>query len=584
MRKIFQSLPISFSPYRSSIFIVIFCHLLAAIFTVVSVPMIIPFFHILFQNGKGTTSSQDVSGLEMHLRQLVEQTVQMSGEAYAVLWICGIFILLFFFKNIFRYLAMYFMTPVRNAVVRDLRQQVFDQFQKLPVRFLKENPKGNLISIMMSDVQEVEWMFRHSLETIIKSPLIIIGCIGFMLYLDPRLTLFVFVLLLFTVLVIGGVSRALKQESKLAQSVIGELSTIGDESLTAYPVVRSFSAEAQVSEKFLKANNQYKNLYDKVLRRKDLASPLSEFLGVSIVAVLLWYGSGKVFSNSLSPEAFFAFLFAFFQIIEPAKSFASSFFTIRKGMGSLERLQDVLQVQEANRFSGSQSISGFNDSLEFQNVSFSYEDNVAVLTDNTLKIAKGEIIHIKGKSGVGKSTILQLLLRFYDPVSGDILIDGNEIKQIKISEYRQLFAYVDQRLNLFHDTIASNISFGSKTQDMSRIREAARLAYADDFIDTLPENYDTVIGERGTKLSGGQGQRIALARAFYHNAPILLLDEATSSIDEYSEGLIKKALSDKNQEDGTTIIMISHQDSMFELAHRSFVFSEGKLVETGTKY
>jgi len=579
MRQILQSLPISFSPYRSSIIIVIFCHLLAAIFTVVSVPMIIPFFHILFQKGRSSQHLQDVSGLELHLRQVVEQTVELSGEKHAVLWICGIFILLFLCKNIFRYLAMYFMTPVRNAVVRDLRQTVFNKFQKLPVPFLKDNPKGNLIAVMMSDVQEVEWMFRHSLETIIKSPLIIIGCIGFMLYLEPRLTLFVFVLLLFTVLVIGGVSRALKQESKLAQSYIGELSTIGDESLTAYSVIRSFSAEEQMSQKFLEANNDYKKLYDKVLRRKDLASPLSEFLGVTIVAVLLWYGSSKVFADSLSPEAFFAFLFAFFQIIEPSKSFASSFFTIRKGMGSLERLQDVISIQDGNRFLGTKSIKKFQNKIEFRNLSFAYEDDIPILTNAEMTIPKGEIIHIQGKSGVGKSTILQLLLRFYDPISGDILVDGEGISQFDISEFRQLFAYVDQRLNLFHDTIAANISFGSNTHDIDMMREAAKLAFADEFIDSFPEGYQTVIGEQGTKLSGGQGQRIALARAFYNGAPILLLDEATSSVDRESEVLIKKALIQKNQIDKTTIIMISHQDTLHEIAHRSFIFQGGILIE-----
>lgn len=579
MRKILQSLPISFSQYRSSIFIVILCHLLAAIFTVVSIPMIIPFFHILFQN-ENRIQSQSLSGLEIHFRNLVEQTVQMSGEKQAVLWICGIFILLFLFKNIFRYLAMYFMTPVRNAVVRDLRQNVFDQYQKLPVSFLKQSPKGNLISIMMNDVQEVEWMFRHSLETIIKSPLIMIGSIGFMLYLDPNLTLFVFVLLIFTVLVIGGVSRALKQESKLAQNVIGQLSTIGDESLTAYPVVRSFSAESHMSEIFLKANNRYKNLYDKVLRRKDLASPLSEFLGVSIVAVLLWYGSRKVFSDSLSPEAFFAFLFAFFQIIEPSKSFATSFFTIQKGMGSLERLQDVLKIQDSERFSGNQSIKDFNKEICFQNVSFSYEENMPILEGSQLTLSKGEIILIKGKSGIGKSTILQLILRFYDPDAGTILIDDEDIEKLSIKEYRQLFGYVDQRVNLFHDTITANISFGSKTQDLDKIRQAAQLAYADDFIDKLPDQYDTLVGEHGAKLSGGQGQRIALARAFYHDAPILLLDEATSSVDRDSEELIKRALIQKNQMDGTTIVMISHQDSLDDIADRSYRFQDEKLIET----
>jgi len=580
MRKIFRSLPISFAPYRSSIVLVIFCHLLAAIFTIVSVPMIIPFFHVLFQKGDRPQQIEGVSKLELYLRHLVEQTVSLSGEKHAVLWICSIFIILFLFKNIFRYLAMYFMTPVRNSVVRDLRQKVFNQFQKLPVPFLKDSPKGNLISIMMNDVQEVEWMFRHTLETIIKSPIIIIGSIGFMLYLDPRLSLFVFILLIFTILVIGGVSRSLKQESKAAQSLIGQLSSIGDESLTAYPVVRSFSAEGHMEEKFLRANNRYKKLYDKVLRRKDLASPLSEFLGVSIVAVLLWYGSGKVFSKSLSPEAFFAFLFAFFQIIEPSKSFASSFFTIRKGMGSIERLQELLVIDQDKRFTGQLAISDFKTAIEFKDVSFSYEDNMSILENATLRISKGEIVHIHGKSGIGKSTILQLLLRFYDPISGDIIVDGVKITDFKVSNYRNLFAYVDQQLNLFHDTIAANISFGLEDKNLAEIKQAASLAFADEFIDQFPEGYDTIIGERGTKISGGQRQRIAIARAFLHCTPILLLDEATSSIDRESEDLIKRALIRKNKIDGTTIIIISHQDTLHEIAGRSYHFEDGKFIET----
>ena len=579
MKKVFQSLPVSFAPYRLSIYGVVFFHLLAALFTVVSIPMIIPFFHILFQSSETPNPNSNVSGLELHLQEFVQQMVSTAGQQKAILWICLVFIALFFFKNLFRYFAMFFMTPVRNGLIRDLRQHVFDQYQRLPVSYLKSHPKGNLLSILMTDVQEAEWMFRNSLETLIKSPLIIFGCIVFMLYLDVRLTAFVFILLLFTVLVIGGVSRALKRESKEAQDQLGHLHTIGDESLTAFPVIRSLGAEDHIGRQFATKNNRYKNLYDKVLRRRDLASPLSEFLGVSIVALLLWYGSGKVFEQALSPEAFFAFLFAFFQIIEPAKSFATSFFTIQKGMGAVDRINEVMQVDETNRFLGKDKLSGFQGRLEFKDLHFSYEEGGRLLSGVNAVIPKGSIISIEGPSGIGKSTLVQLILRFFDPSKGSILVDGKHIKSYNIQSYRQLFGYVDQQLNLFHDTIAENIAFGSDDKSDKRIRKAARDAYADSFIGELVNGYDTVIGEQGLKLSGGQRQRLALARAFYHEADILILDEATSSIDSKSKTLIMKALQEKNEKDQTTIIIISHQDELKEIAHTRYVIQDGTLLK-----
>ena len=579
MKKVFQSLPVSFAPYRLSIYSVVFFHLLAALFTVVSIPMIIPFFHILFQTSQSTTENSNISGLELRLQEFVHQMVSIAGEQKAILWICLVFIAFFFFKNLFRYFAMYFMTPVRNGVIRDLRQQVFDQYQRLPVSYVKDQPKGNLLSILMTDVQEAEWMFRNSLETIIKSPLIILGCIVFMLYLDVRLTAFVFILLLFTVLVIGGVSRALKRDSKEAQDQLGQLHSIGDESLTAFPVIRSFGAEEQIGRHFSIRNNRYKTLYDKVLRRRDLASPLSEFLGVAIVALLLWYGSGKVFSKALTPEAFFAFLFAFFQIIEPAKSFATSFFTIQKGRGAVDRIHEVMQVNEADRFLGKQKMNRFSDSLRFENIHFSYEDTKEVLAGLNLVIQKGDIISIEGPSGIGKSTLLQLILRFFDPSKGSISLDGIQIESYDIRSYRQLFGYVDQQLNLFHDTIAENIAFGAEVKDDDRIRKAAKDAYADSFINEMPNTYNTVIGEQGLKLSGGQRQRLALARAFYHETDVLILDEATSSIDLKSKELIMKALLEKNKHDQTTIIIISHQDELKEITHSRYILEDGALMQ-----
>lgn len=577
MKKIFQNIPISFAPYRSSLCLVVFFHILAALFTVISIPMIIPFFHVLFKSGSKVEAYAASSELENMMISRVREMIDETGVDSAILWICGIFIGLFFLKNLFRYLAMYSMTPIRNGVIRDLRQKLFIQFQSLPVSYIKDNPKGNLISTLMTDVQETEWMIRNSLETIIKSPLIIIGSLVFMIYLEPGLTVFVFVLMLFTVVIIGGVSRALKQESRQAQDTIGELHFIADESLSSYSVVRSFGAEDFIADMFGRLNNMYKNMYDKVLRRRDLASPLSEFLGVTIVAVLLWYGSDKVFSGRLSAEGFFAFLFAFFQIIEPAKSFATAFFTIRKGMGSVDRINDLLEININERFFGKERLHSFQKEIGYSDVSFAYNEKL-VLTDINLTVAKGSIISIEGASGEGKSTLLQLLIRFYDPTSGSILIDGKNIESIDIQDLRSMFAYVDQRMSLFHSSVTENIAFGSTNPDMERLKKAAKDAFAHDFISAMDKGYDTIIGEKGSKISGGEGQRLALARAFYHQTPILLLDEASSSIDASSKELIKNALQKKNQEDGMTIIIISHQDELKDLADTRYILNDGRLT------
>ena len=572
-----EKIGVKLSDYYSSISIVILFHILSALFTIISIPMVIPFFHILFYGGTFSEEEQ-VSGLEQSLRSAVQYMVNSQGVSRAVMWICMSFILIFFLKNLFRYFAMYFMTPIRNAMVRDMRQKVFESYLDLSYLDTKQLRKGHLLSIMMTDVQEIEWMLRHSLETIIKSPIIIIGSIMFMMYLDIRLSLFVFVLLAFTVIVIGGISRALKQESQAAQAALGDLHAIGEESLSSQSVVRAFTAESYMADRFSRANGSYKLLADKVLRRRDLASPLSEFLGVSIVAVLLWYGADKVFDRALSPEAFFAFLFAFFQVIEPSKSFATAYYNIQKGRGASARIEDV--IDRAIPFAdGGIEKENFEKSIRIKSVSFAYPDasTTSILRDIDLDIQKGQIISISGVSGAGKTTLINLLLRFIEPSGGSIYMDEVPVSDLSIKHLRSMISIVDQHVSLMHDSVSNNITFGLTELNESKLLRSLQDAYAYDFVMAMSEGADTKVGEQGMKLSGGQRQRIALARAFYCDSPILILDEATSSIDRESELLIKKALLQKNQDQQVTIIIIAHSSTLIDIAHRQYTMADGKL-------
>jgi len=564
---IFKQLPVSISPYRNSLLIVGLFHLLAAVFTVVSIPMIIPFFQLLFEAGSENPSIADASQLEKQIYWKVKETVDIVGKRQTVLWVCLLFIVVFFLKNIFRYLAMYSMTPIRNRWVRDMRMALFDHYNRLSFQSLKTLKKGNLIASMLTDVQEAEWMLRHSLETIIKSPLVIIGATGFMLYLNPRLSLFVFLLLIFTVVIIGGISRKLKQESKEAQQFLADISTQVDESVSGYSVIKSYNAASFVTQRFNDLNERFTTVYNKVLRRRDLASPLSEVLGVTIVAILLWYGSREVFNAKMSPEAFFAFLFAFFQIIEPSKSFATAYYTIQKGMGAIERINEVFVIPIVDH-SGTIQVDTFSDSIRFEDVSFRHcDDTVDILSKVNFTINKGQIISIAGPSGIGKTTVLQLMLQFLQPTQGRISIDNTAIADLELSSSRNLIAYVDQQVNILHDTIEDNICLG-KPKDSEKIKQSLIDAYAWDFVEAMSGGVKQILLDRGSRLSGGQRQRIALARAFYLNAPILILDEATNAIDEESKQLIMKAIRQKNKEYNLTVILVSHDEQIQEMASK----------------
>lgn len=559
----------------------IFSNILTAVFTVISIPLIIPFFQILFD--QKSASKAPTNGTKADLLQQLESYFVYLIETYdkqtALLAVCIMISVVFLLKNLFRYLSMYFMAPVRNGIVRNTRSRLYNKYMELPLSYYSEERKGDLLSRIISDVQEIEWSILSMMEAIFKSPLIIIGALSFMIYISPSLTLFVIILLLFTAVVIGSVSKSLKKDSKNVQARIANINSVTEESLSGLRIIKAFNAEGYQSKKFEKENYSYFKSLTQLLRKRDLASPLSEFLGIIVVAILLWYGSNLVFENKLKPETFFALIFAFYTVIEPAKTFSNAYFKVQKGLAALDRIEEVLFVENTiTEIAQPISKSNFTNSIELKNLSFAYEKEL-VLNSINLKINKGETIALVGPSGGGKSTLVDIFPRFHDPKEGSVLIDDLDTKDLKLTDLRALFGIVSQEAILFNDTVAENISFGKKA-NLDQIKQAAITANADSFIKDMPKGYDTIIGDRGVKLSGGQRQRLTIARAILRNPPIMILDEATSALDSESEKIVQGAIN-KLMENKTSIV-IAHRLSTIVNADKIVVIDAGKITEIGT--
>jgi len=558
---------------------------MVAIFTVVSIPTLIPFFKILFEE---VTAVPEAVSFSLNADQLGEwSTYQYSrlivenGQQTALMYICLIIVFIFFFKNVFRYLSLAFMVPVRNGIVKDLRQELYNKVLDLPMAYYTNERKGDLIARFSTDVQEVENSILNVIEVLVKSPLVIFGCIIFMLYVSPPLTLFVFVLILFTALIIGGISRTLKKNSSLAQNQLGAMLSTVDETIGGLKIVKGFGAENFFSMHFDRQNTGFKNLLNKILWRRDLSSPLSEFLGITTVAVLLWYGSNQVFNNQLEPGTFFAFIFAFFNVIEPAKSFAKAYYDIQKGLAAAERIEEVMDVvNPIAEPEHPKALPALNRGISFTNVSFRYApQEPEVLHDINFTIPKGKVVALVGSSGSGKTTIVDLINRFYDVGEGAIRLDDLNVKDVGLADLRSQIAVVSQDPVVFNDTILNNITFGKENVTNEQVIEAARIAHAHDFIMATEAGYKTIIGDRGIKLSGGQRQRLTLARAILKDAPILILDEATSALDSESEKLVQDALDIMFE--NRTVIIIAHRLSTIQHADIIFVLKEGRIIEKG---
>ncbi len=577
-------------PYKKYLFLAVFSNLLMSLFMVVSIPVLQPFLQILFNpQGKDLipveTQKAPAGGfqaIEQQVNSFFAELIRDHGREDALLIVCAFLVFTFLGKNLFRYLSLYFLAPVRNGIVRDLRNKLVRKILDLPLSYFSEARKGDLMSRISADVQEIDWSIIGVVESVAREPIVILGSLAFMVYVSPQLLVFVLVLMLFSGLIIGGIGRSLRRQSSAAQGHLGLIGSLVEETLGGLRIIKGFNAEVWQQERFGRENTRYARLLTRLNRRKDLASPISEFLGISAVAVILWFGSKQVFAGDMSAATFITFLYAFYNIIEPAKHLSGASYSIRKGLGALERVEAVLDAPVAIRDSEeAQPVGQFRDQVSFRNVSFRYQNAERAALDNvSLTIPRGKIVALVGASGAGKSTIADLLPRFYDVTEGEVLLDGVDIRRLRLHDLRALMGIVSQEAILFNDTVRNNIAFGNDAATASEIEAAARAANAHDFISALPEGYDTNIGDRGSKLSGGQRQRLTIARALLKNPPILILDEATSALDSESEQLVQAALDRLLQ--NRTALVIAHRLSTVQHANEILVLDAGRIVERGT--
>lgn len=572
--------------YRKGLSLAMFSNVLTALFTVVSIPMLIPFFQILFEKEPAVVPAPaaafGLSTANSYFGYWFSQLIVTHGKEGALAYVCMAIVVVYLLRNLFRYLALYYMAPVRNGVIRDLRTEMYEQVLVLPLSYFGNERKGDLMARLTSDVQEVESSILNMLEAIFREPLIVLGALGFMIYVSPGLTVFVFLLIIFTGVVIGGIGKRLKRASAAAQQQLGDLVSVAEEGLGGLRIIKGFAAEDYQRRKFGATNERYRQLLTSTLRRRDLASPLSEFLGIATVSLLLWYGSRQVFTGALSAETFITFIFAFYNVIDPAKNLSKAVSNIQRGIGAFQRVEVLLDAHNSlPEAVDARAIESFNYDLSFRDVSFQYPSNEGpVLQDIRLTIPKGRVVALVGASGAGKSTLVDLIPRFYDVSSGSIEIDGIDVRQLKLGDLRRLMGIVSQEAILFNDTIYNNIVFGMEGASQEMVEQAAHIANAHDFIMATEQGYQTNIGDRGNKLSGGQRQRLTIARAILRNPPILILDEATSALDSESEKLVQQALEALMR--GRTAIVIAHRLSTVQHADEIVVLRQGRIVERGS--
>ncbi|TSA34366.1 MAG: ABC transporter ATP-binding protein [Porphyromonadaceae bacterium] len=585
MKTFFQIIRRYIYPYRSYVVLNLVFNLFGVIFSLLSLILIGPFLRVLFGDAAITSAPGSLEftrqSIEQNFNYLLSQLIEKQGPHTALIVVSVIAIALFFLKTANIYFANFFMAPVRNGVVRDLRNQIYSKIIELPLSYYSREKKGDIMSRLTQDVQEVEWSVMASLEKFFRDPLnILIFLIG-MFIMSPTLTLIVLLILPISAFLIGTVGRNLRKISSRSQNQMGMLMSMVEETLSGLRIIKAFNAQEQSEKNFQKENQIFTRIMNAITRHRDLASPLSEFLGSLVVVGLMAFGGNLVLQGqgALSAASFIAYIAVFSQLLIPAKSVSTAYYHLNKGLASIDRINQVLQSENPmHEEPNPLEINSFNDKIELNNVSFSYE-NTVVINDVSLTIHKGETIAFVGQSGSGKSTLVDLMARFYDVGNGEILIDGKNVRKVNTKALRNLMGIVPQDPVLFNDTILSNIAFGS-VPDAALAETAAKVAHAWEFIIQMEEGLDSHLGDRGSTLSGGQRQRICLARAIYRNPPILILDEATSSLDSESENYVQASLQDlmKNR----TTIIIAHRLSSIQNADRIYVIKEGQVAEKGT--
>lgn len=572
-------------PYWVYAMLNVIANIMVIVFSLVSFVMLIPFLNLLFGIEELVTVKPDfqlnAEALINYLNYFISKTIIENGKVDALIFICLFLLSSFFFRNLSRFLAMFFLAKVRVNAVRDIRNEIYHKILILPLSYYNQRRKGDIMSRITTDVQEIDVSIMHYLEIIFRDPITIIAYYVTMLIMSPELTFFVTILLPMTGYVIGVIGRNLRKESKVGQARFSGLLSVVEETISGLRIIKAFTAIQFSDLRFRDLNRSYSKLMVKVFRTRDLSSPMSEFLSSVVIIIVLWYGGRLVLGDSgtISAAVFITYILIFSQIIPPAKTFSTGYYSIQKGIASAERIFEILDAEEViMEKEDAVRIGDFKQEIEYRDVSFSYETD-EVLSRINVVIPKGRIIALVGPSGGGKSTFVDLLPRFYDTVSGDILLDGIRIRDYKIDDLRSLMGIVTQESILFNDTVFNNIVFGKTDISRDEVISAAKIANAHEFIMAMEEGYETNIGDRGTKLSGGQRQRISIARAILRNPPILILDEATSALDSESERLVQDALL-KVMKDRTSIV-IAHRLSTIKFADEIIVLEKGQIIEKG---
>lgn len=580
-------------PYKWYVALNMLFNVLSTILSLFSFATIIPVLQLLFDIATVDVtyvSFHDVSGLQQTLEVLknnlyfyLQNLIESRGALFVLLLLGACLVLLTGLKCLTAWLANYYMVPIRTGVLRDLRAQLYKKVVSLPIGFFTEERKGDVMSRMTNDVNEVEASIMSTLDMLFKDPVMILVYLITLFCISWQLTLFVLILLPIAGLLIGRIGRSLKRASTHGQEQNAEILTQIDETLGGLRVVKAFNAESKLIRRFQVLINETRFTFNRINRRYYLAHPVSEFLGTALIALLLWFGGLLILGDNSNIDAatFIYYLVIFYSIINPAKDLSKATYGIRRGMASLERIDRILDAESnIKEVDNPQQIINFQSVIRYEDVCFAYQSDRQVLKHICLDIHKGQTVALVGQSGSGKTTMADLIPRFYDPQHGRITIDGVDIRELKTHDLRALIGNVNQEAILFNDTFYNNITFGVESATMEQVREAARIANADDFIMATPDQYQTTIGDRGSRLSGGQRQRISIARAILKNPPILILDEATSALDTESEKLVQEAL-EHLMKDRTTIV-VAHRLSTIRNADVICVLHEGEIVEKGT--
>ena len=582
-------------PYRRYLVLNIIFNILSAILNLFSFALIIPILQILFKINEDHyvfipwqfdwLSWESWKALPdlctNNFFWFVSQLIEVRGGSFALIMLGVFLIVATFLKVATMYLAFYTMIPIRTGVVRDIRNQINRKITELPLGFFSEERKGDIIARVSGDVNEIETSIMSSLDMLFKNPILILIYLTGMIAISWQLTLFVLILLPVAGYVMGQVGKKLKRKSLEGQQQWGFLMSQIEETLSGLRIIKAFNAERKIQERFERSNEAFRRLTNRVYRRQQLAHPMSEFLGTATIAIVLWYGGSLILSanSPIDAPTFIYYLVIFYSIINPAKDLSKSVYAIQKGLASMERVDKILQAERTILDPEQPKPIALREAITYRDVWFKYQDQW-VLKNINLTIPKGKTVALVGQSGSGKSTLVDLLPRFYDVTQGQILIDGVDVREARLSDLRGLMGNVNQEAILFNDTFYNNIAFGVEQATREQVEEAARIANAHAFIEASEQGYETNIGDRGGKLSGGQRQRISIARAILKNPPILILDEATSALDTESERLVQEAL--EHLMKGRTTIVIAHRLSTIRHADLICVLHEGEIVERGT--